>query len=335
MWRLCAPSRDTMVLAITLRSFGGPEVLKAETVSVGAPGPGEIRVRQTAIGVNFHDIYVRSGLYRTLTLPGIPGVEAVGFVDAVGAGIRHLRPGDRVGYVSSAYGAYTQERLIRADRVIQIPPDLDDRTAAALLVKGLTACMLLTKFRHLRPGDWCLVHAAAGGVGRLLCQWADRLGIRVIGTVGNDEKASAARKSGCHHVILYREEDFVERTLDITGGKGVDVVYDSVGRDTLSRSIKALGLRGHLVSFGQSSGNPDPVELSTLAEKSISISRPILFHYIADREPYQQMVDQMFDALAGGLISGEIGAEFALKDAAAAHRALELRETVGATILLP
>ena len=246
-----------------LREHGGPEVLRLESMQLPPPGPGEIRLRQTAIGVNFHDTYVRTGMYKTLTLPGIPGVEAVGVVEAVGADVRDIKAGDRVGYVTNRYGGYADARNIAADRVIRLPDGLDDRLAAAVLTKGLTVWMLIDKVRRLRRGETCLVHAAAGGVGRLLCQWASHVGAEVIGTVGSREKADIARRNGCRHVILYREESFPARVRDITGGRGVDVVYDSVGRDTFSGSLESLAMRGHLVNFGQSSGHVEPFSVSS------------------------------------------------------------------------
>jgi NADPH:quinone reductase len=321
--------------AIMLREIGGPDTLRLEEVSVDAPGPEEVRLRQTVIGVNFHDTYVRSGLYKTLSLPGIPGVEAVGVVEAVGERVTDLRPGDRVGYVTAAYGAYADARLIRADRVIPIPPELNDRTVGAGLVKALTALMLLTKLRPLKSGDMCLVHAAAGGVGRVLCQWAHHLGADVIGTVGNDHKAVIALDNGCDYVILYNEEPFAQRVRELTHARGVDVVYDGVGKDTFSGSLECLAVRGHLINFGQSSGAVPPFAVSRLAEKSNTLSRPLLFHYLEDKAERQEMADQVFSALRTGVISVEIGAEFPLQDAAAAHRALESRQTMGSTILIP
>ena len=324
-----------MASAIMLREVGGPEVLHLEEVALAAPAPDEIRLRQTVIGVNFHDTYVRSGLYKTLTLPGIPGVEAVGVVEAVGERVTNLKPGDRVGYITAAYGAYADARLIGADRVIPLPPELDDRMVGAGLVKALTALMLLTKLRPLRSGDLCLVHAAAGGVGRLLCQWAHHLGADVIGTVGNDHKAVIALDNGCDYVILYNEEPFAQRVRELTHGRGVDVVYDGVGKETFSGSLESLAVRGHLINFGQSSGAVPPFAVSLLAEKSNTVSRPLLFHYLEDRRERQEMADEVFNALRTGVLRVEVGAEFPLRDAAAAHRALESRQTMGSTVLIP
>jgi NADPH:quinone reductase len=321
--------------AIVLREIGGPEVLRFESVSVGAPGPGEVRLRHTAINVNFHDTYVRTGLYKTLTLPGIPGLDAVGVVEAVGAGVKHLRRGDRVAYITRAYGAYAEERLIAADRVLPVPDDIDDRTVAATLLRGLTVRMLLSKVHVLKGGEVYLVHAAAGGVGRLLCRWATHLGAHVIGTAGNAHKAALAIQSGCRDVILYREENFAQRVLELTKGRGVDAAFDSVGNDTFAGSLECLAMRGHLVNFGQSSGAVEPFAVSRLALKSNTLSRPLLFHYIEDPAERREMADEVFTALRSGVIVPDIGPQFPLREAAQAHRALELRSTTGSTILIP
>lgn len=321
--------------AIVLREFGGPEVLRFEAVSVGAPGPDEVRLRHTAINVNFHDTYVRTGLYKTLPLPGIPGLDAVGVVAAVGARVKHLKRGDRVAYITQAYGAYAEERLIAADRVLPLPDDIDDRTAAATLLRGLTVQMLLSKVHMLKDGELCLVHAAAGGVGRLLCQWATHLGAHVIGTAGNEQKAALAVQSGCKDVILYRQDNFAQRVLELTNGRGVDAVFDSVGKDTFAGSLECLALRGHLINFGQSSGPVEPFAVSRLAQKSNTLSRPLLFHYIEEPVERREMADQVFKALRSGVIVADIGTQFPLRDAAQAHRALELRATTGSTILIP
>lgn len=321
--------------AIVLRAPGGPEQLRFESVSIGDPGPGEIRLRQTAIGVNFHDVYVRTGAYRTLPLPGVPGVEAVGVVEAVGADVDRLQPGDRVAYVTAAYGAYAEVRLIEASRVIRAPDGIEDRTLVASLVKGLTTCMLVTKVHALRAGETCLVHAAAGGVGRVLSQWARHIGARVIGTAGSEAKAAMARASGCDEVILYKQEDVPHRIRELTHGRGVDVVYDSVGHDTFEGSLASLALRGHLVNFGQSSGPVEPLAMSRLAAKSLTVSRPILFHYIEDRDERETMAAQLFDALHQNFMVAEIGAEFLLREAAEAHRALEARTTSGSIVMTP
>lgn len=321
-----------MAQAIVLRNYGGPEELRLEEVAVGAPGPGEVRLRQTVLGTNFHDAYVRSGLYKTLALPGIPGVEAAGVVEAAGEGAA-FKEGDRVAYVTGAYGAYASHRLIAAAKLIRLPAAIDDRTAGAMMVKGLTVQMLLTKLRPVAAGETCLVHAAAGGVGQLLTQWAHHLGATVIGTVGSDAKAKLARANGCDHVIVYTREDFAARVTEITGGKGVQTVFDSVGGDTFEGSLAVLALQGVLVNFGQSSGPVPPLAPSRLAAKSNALWRPILFHYIEDASARQTMADALFAAVAGGIVKVEIGAEFPLSAAAEAHRAMEARATTGSTIL--
>lgn len=324
-----------MAMGIVLRENGGAQMLRFEPIPVGTPGPGEARLRQTAIGVNFHDVYVRTGLYKTLTLPGIPGLDAVGVVEAVGTGVRNVQPGDRVAYITAAYGAYAEERLIAADRLLPLPSEIDDRTAAAALVRGLTVWMLLSKVHPLKTKERYLVHAAAGGVGRLLCQWATHLGAYVIGTVGSEQKAATALRAGCKEVILYRHENFVPRVREATQGRGVDAVFDSIGKDTFAGSLECLALRGHLVNFGQSSGPVEAFSVSRLAEKSNTLSRPILFHYIEDPIERADMANHVFDALRSGTIVADIGAQYPLRDAAQAHRALEMRATTGSTILIP
>lgn len=324
-----------MAEAIMLRETGGPEVLRTETIEIGTPGPGEVRLRQTAVGVNFHDCYVRSGLYKTLKLPGIPGLEAAGIIEATGPDVTGFKAGDRIAYFAPAYGGYASARNIRATELLRLPATVDDRLAAAMVLKGLTAQMLVKRVHQVRPGDRVLVHAAAGGVGQILCQWADKLGAEVIGTVGSEEKAVIARRSGCRHVILYRQESFVERVKAITGGKGVHVVYDSVGADTFSGSLDCLALLGHLVNFGQSSGPVPPFAVARLSAGSYSVSRPMLFHYTVDRAVRDKMAAELFAVLSDGTIRVGAPRTFALKDAAEAHRALEARQTSGSVVLLP
>jgi len=324
-----------MAQAIVLREFGGPHALGIETIEVGDPGPGELRIRQTAIGVNFHDIYVRSGLYRTLALPGIPGIEAAGIVEAIGSDVGGFAIGDRIAYVTGRYGAYATDRILPADLAIRLPPGINDQVAATVLLKGLTAEMLVRQVHVVQSGQMLLVHAAAGGVGRLLCQWASHLGATVIGTVGSEAKADLARRMGCEHTILYRQENFVERVREITGGHGVDVVYDSVGKDTFLGSLECLAIRGHLVNFGQSSGSIEPFEMSRLAARSNSVTRPIVFHYIAQRTALARMAAALFDAMAGGVLTVDPGQSYPLAGAAAAHEALEARQAPGPLILQP
>lgn len=324
-----------MARAIVLREHGGPEVLRAEAMDVGAPGPGQVRLRQTAIGVNFHDVYIRNGSYAGwMPLPGIPGVEAAGVVVAVGPDTS-FSPGDRVAYLTPGYGAYATERLIGAERLVRLPPGIDEAVAAASMVKGLTAWLLLHRVYRVGAGDRILVHAAAGGVGRMLCAWASRLGAEVIGTVGSPEKAALARRSGCHHTILYREEDVVTRVMALTGGCGVAVAYDSVGRDTFAGSLACLAPLGHLVSFGQSSGPADPVAMATLALRSLTVSRPVVFHYLAERARLEEAATALFEALAAGTVAAEIAGSFPLDEATAAHRVLEGRGSTGSLLLLP
>ncbi len=324
-----------MARAIVLRQHGGPEALRPESVEIGAPAAGELQVRQTAIGVNFHDVYVRSGLYRTLTLPGIPGIEGVGRVESVGPAVHDFTVGDRVGYVSGRYGAYAGRRNLPAALALKLPDTMDDRLAATVLLKGLTAEMLLRRVTRVGRGTTILVHAAAGGVGRLLCRWAAHLGATVIGTVGSDAKSRLARAAGCHHTILYRSADFVEAVKRITRGRGVDVAFDSVGKDTFYGSLDALATLGHLVNFGQSSGPVEPLQVSRLAAKSNSVTRPILFHYLEDPARLREMAAALFDAFARGILSATPGQALPLAEAARAHQALEARSAEGPFILIP
>ncbi|HWT08223.1 MAG TPA: quinone oxidoreductase [Roseomonas sp.] len=324
-----------MAQAIMLREHGGPEVLRAEAIDVPAPGPGELLLRQTAIGVNFHDCYVRSGLYRTLPLPGVPGIEAAGVVEAIGPDVTGFAPGDRVGYVTGGYGAYASHRVLPASIALRLPDGMPDRLAASVLLKGLTAEMLLRQVHRVQPGQTILVHAAAGGVGRLLCQWAKHLGATVIGTAGSAAKAEVARAAGCAHVVLYREQDFVAEVKRITGGRGVDAAYDSVGQDTFDGSLECLAMRGHLVNFGQASGPVPPFQVQRLAAKSNSLTRPILFHYIGERTALEAMAAALFDVLATGAVRAEAGAALPLVEAARAHEVLESRQAEAPLILLP
>lgn len=324
-----------MAQAIMLREHGGPAVLRAEAIDVPAPGPGELLLRQTAIGVNFHDCYVRSGLYRTLPLPGVPGIEAAGVVEATGPGVAGLAPGDRVAYVTGGYGAYASHRVLPAALALRLPDGVDDALAASVLLKGLTVEMLVRQVHRVQPGQTILVHAAAGGVGRLLCQWAAHLGARVIGTAGSAAKAEVARAAGCAHVVLYREQDFVAEVKRITGGRGVDAAYDSVGHDTFDGSLECLAMRGHLVNFGQASGPVPPFQVQRLAAKSNSLTRPILFHYIDQRPALEAMAAALFDVLATGAVRAETGTALPLAEAARAHELLESRQAAAPFILLP
>jgi NADPH2:quinone reductase len=324
-----------MAEAIVLREYGGPAVLRSEKIEVGRPGPGELRIRQTAVGVNFHDVYVRSGLFRMLPLPGIPGIEAAGVVEEVGAGVTGFAAGDHVAYITASYGAYASDRMLRAELAIRLPPGITDELAATVLLKGLTAEMLVRQVHPVKALDLVLVHAAAGGVGRLVCQWASHLGATVIGTVGSSAKAEVARSAGCAHTILYREENFVERVRDISGGRGVDVAYDSVGKDTFQGSLDSLAIRGHLVNFGQSSGSVAPFDVARLAPRSNSLTRPAIFHYVTQRADLEKMSAALFDVIHRGVLKVEAGKSYPLAAASAAHEALEARRATGPVLLLP
>jgi NADPH2:quinone reductase len=321
--------------AILLREHGDPDTLRVEPIDLAPPGPGMLRVRQTAIGINFHDIYVRTGLYRTLPLPGIPGVEATGIVEEVGEGVKGWRPGDRLGYVSSAYGGYASHRNLPAAIALPLPDDISDALAAATMVRGLTVEMLIGAVHRLTVGETILIHAAAGGVGRLLVEAAAQRGARVIGTVGSEAKAAIARKAGAHETIFYREEDFVARVRASTEGDGVDAVYDSVGIDTISGSFSALKPCGHLIIFGQSSGPCPPIEVAALAAKSLTVSRPILFDYLRDSGQARAMAQRLFASLHdGGMTPPEV-TSMPLEKAPDAHRLLESREAHGSVVLTP
>jgi NADPH:quinone reductase len=324
-----------MAQAIRFHATGGPEVLKWESVDVAAPGPGEVRVRNTAIGVNFIDTYQRSGLY-PLTLPSGLGTEAAGIVEAVGAGVQALSPGDRVASCTGPLGAYSTERLVPADKLVKLPDGIEDRTAAAMMLKGLTVQYLFRQTFPLKAGDTILFHAAAGGVGLIACQWARALGVTIIGTVSSDAKAALARESGCTHTIIYTRENFVERVREITGGKGVPVVYDSIGKDTFPASLDCLAPRGMFVSFGSSSGPVPPFNLIMLSQKgSLYATRPTLFTYASTHSALNAMASELFALVKEGRIKPDARQTFALKDAAEAHRSLESRKTTGATLLLP
>ncbi|MCE2509533.1 MAG: quinone oxidoreductase [Alphaproteobacteria bacterium] len=322
--------------AIAFRETGGPEVLRWETLPIAAPAPGEVRLRHTAIGFNFHDTYVRSGLYPAPSLPAVPGVEAAGIVEAVGEGVGELCPGDRVAYASPLLGAYAERRLLPAASLVKLPDDLPDERAAGLMVKGMTAHYLLRRSHRVKKGEIILVHAAAGGVGLILCQWAKHLGATVLGTVGSRAKAELAARHGCDHPILYREEDFVARVREVTNGAGVAAVYDSVGRDTFAGSLDCLQHLGIMISFGQSSGKIPPFDvIELMAKGSLFLTRPSLFTYIAKREDLLGTAADVFDAVRNGVFTIDIRKTYALRDAADAHRDIEARRTTGASIFRP
>ena len=318
--------------AIRVHEIGGPEALKWEEVEVGDPGSGEIRIRQEAAGLNFIDIYHRTGLYPQ-PLPFTPGVEGAGVVDAIGRDVTTLKIGDRVAY-GGPVGGYAEVRLIDAAKVVKLPDDISSEQAAAAMLQGMTAEMLLRRVYPLKAGETILVHAAAGGVGLILCQWAKALGATVIGTVGSDEKAELVRTHGCDHPIVYTRQDFVAEVARITGGAKVAVVYDGVGKDTFMRSLDCLKRRGMMVSFGNASGPVDPFPTLLLAQKgSLFLTRPTLYDYTLERADLEQSAAALFDVVASGKVKIEVGQRFPLRDAAEAQRSLEGRRTSGSTVL--
>jgi NADPH2:quinone reductase len=325
-----------MSKAIRIHETGGPEVLRWEDVDVGEPHAGEVRLRQTAVGLNFIDTYHRSGLYPVDSLPTTIGVEAAGLIEAVGDGVHEFQVGDRVAYAGGPIGSYAEERRMPAARLVKLPDGIDDQHGAALMLKGLTTQYLLRRCYRVQPGETILIHAAAGGVGLLMCQWAKHLGATVIGTVSTREKADLAASHGCDHPILYREENFVERVRELTGGEGVPVVYDSVGRDTFDGSLDCLRPLGLMVTFGQSSGSVPPLAVHELtAHGSLFLTRPTLATYTATREQLLANAAELFEVVEKGVVKIEINQTYRLQDAEQAHRDLESRKTTGATVLLP
>ena len=324
-----------MVKAIRVHKTGGPEVLQFEDITLPQPGPGELLVANRAIGLNFIDTYFRSGLYPAPQLPFVLGNEFAGEVLAVGPNVTEFKPGDRVASVATL-GAYAQERVVAAASTVALPDGISFEAAASMMLKGLTAEYLLHRTYKVKPGDTILVHAAAGATGLILCQWGKALGATVIGTAGSQEKAELARAHGADHVILYRDEDFVQRVKEITGGKLCDVVYDGVGKDTFLKSLDALKPFGLLASFGNASGAVEPFNLGLLAAKgSLYVTRPTLNTHTARRETMVAMAKNLFDAVLSGKVTVPVNAKFALADAAEAHRVLEGRGTTGSTVLIP
>ena len=324
-----------MVQAIRVEECGGPEVLKWTEVDQPRPGPGEALIRHKAVGLNFIDVYFRTGLYPVPQMPFIPGNEGAGDVIEVGDGVTEVKVGDRVAYAATI-GAYTEERVIAADRLVKIPEGISYETGAAMMLKGMTAQYLLRRTFKVEPGQTILFHAAAGGVGLIACQWANYLGATVIGTVGSEEKAELARAHGAHHTINYRTENFVDRVKELTNGVGVDVVYDSVGKDTYPGSLDCLKPLGLWALFGQSSGPIPPVDLAILNQKgSLFCTRPTLFTYVAKREDLLATANELIDVINKGVVKIEINQTYALKNAEQAHRGLEGRKTTGATVLMP
>jgi NADPH2:quinone reductase len=321
--------------AIRMNETGGPEVLRWQTVELPSPAPGELLVRHAAIGLNFIDTYQRTGLY-PVALPAVLGSEAAGVVEEVGAGVQGFATGDRVAYGSGALGAYAEARNIPAAHVVKVPAGIDEKTAAAAMLKGMTAQYLARRSYVVMKGDVVLVQAAAGGVGSILCQWAKHLGATVIGTVGSEPKAQLARDNGCDHVILYRTEDVAARVRAITNGEGVPVVYDSVGKDTFAASLDCLRPRGLMVSFGQSSGPIGPFDPRLLAQKgSLFLTRPKLGDYVLTRAELEETARDLFEVIASGAVRINVAQTYPLRDAERAHRDLEARKTTGSTLLLP
>jgi len=324
-----------MSKAVRIRQTGGPEVLELDDVQVGQPGPGEIRIRHHAVGLNFIDVYHRTGLY-PLALPHAIGMEAAGVVEAVGEGVTHLKAGDRAAYASQPPGAYCEARVMPAKTVCRLPDAIDFETGAAMMLKGLTAQYLLKRTQPqggLKAGDHVLFHAAAGGVGLIACQWARAMGLQLIGTAGSDEKCALAKEHGAAHAINYNKEDFLARVKEITGGRGVKVVYDSVGKDTWDKSLDCLSPFGLMASFGNASGPVPPFAPGILGAKgSLYVTRQTLFTHIATRESTQAMADDLFGAVTGGQVKIRIDQRYPLEQAQQAHRDLEARKTTGSTI---
>ena len=324
-----------MTKAIRIHETGGPEKLSWDDVEVGAPGSGEVRLRHTVIGLNYIDIYQRSGLYPLGDMPLVLGMEAAGVVEAVGDGVTDVSVGDRVAY-AMGLGSYAEERVMGTDRLVPLPDDIDDQTAAAMMLQGMTAYYLLNRAYRVKPGDTILFYAAAGGVGLIMCQWAKHLGATVIGCVGSEEKATLAKANGCDHPVLYREENVLERVKEITGGEGVPVVYDSIGKDTFEDSLDCLRPFGLMVSFGNASGPVDPFNIASLGPKgSLHLTRQTLATHTATSELLNECAHALFDVVRGGHVKINVNQTYALKDTAEAHRDLEARKTTGSTVLLP
>ena len=323
-----------MAKAIRFHKTGGPEVLQLDDIDVGDPGEGQVRLRHTAIGLNFIDTYHRSGLY-PLPLPSGLGSEGAGIVEAVGKGVTDLKAGDRVAYAGGPPGSYSEARLYPANRLVKVPKGISDEQAAAMMLKGLTVQYLIRRVYNVIKGETVLFHAAAGGVGLIACQWLKALGATVIGTVGSDAKANVARQHGCDHTIVYTRENFAERVKEITNGRKVPVVFDSVGKDTFAGSLDCLQPRGLLAVFGNGSGPVTGVDLNTLARGSFYVTRPTLMTYTAMREDLEQGAKELFDVVKSGKVKIEINQTYKLADAAQAHRDLEALKTTGSTVLVP
>ena len=328
-----------MPMAAVIHEKGTPDVFRWEEVEVGAPGRGEIRIRNEAVGVNYVDTYHRRGMPHPWPVPPLPlvlGFEGAGIVTEIGEGVDGLSPGDRVGYAMPPHGAYSQERIYPAEKAVRIPDEIDARAVAAVMLKGLTAQYLLRRTYRVQPGDTILVHAAAGGMGLILCQWGKHLGATVIGTVSTGEKAEQARAAGCDHAIVHGEGDFVATVKDVTNGEGCAVVYESIGKDTFRRSMDCLRPLGMMASYGHASGAPDPVDVIELgARGSLFLTRPAIMHYMAKREDLVAGAEELFEAVRSGAVEPAVNHLYPLSEAAEAHRMIEARKTTGATVLLP
>jgi NADPH:quinone reductase len=321
--------------AIVTHTTGGAEVLRYEDRAVPAPAAGQVLLRHTAIGVNYIDVYHRSGLYPLPSLPAIIGMEGAGVVEALGEEVSDLAVGDRVAYACGPTGAYAERRVAPAAQMVKIPVGISDEIAASIMLKGMTAQYLLHDTAPVRAGDWVLVHAAAGGVGLLLCQWAKHLGCHVIGTISTEAKAELVRAHGCDHPVITLGGNFAARVKELTGGKGCRVIYDGIGRDSFADSMESLAMCGRLVCFGQASGPIDPISPGALSAKSASLSRPVLFHYTAQRADLLRIAGSLFDVIASGAVKVAPPARYALRDAARAHADLEGRRTTGQLVLIP
>ncbi len=325
-----------MTKAVRIHNPGGPEALVYEDVEVGTPGPGEVLLEQGACGLNYIDVYHRSGLYPLPALPAVIGMEGAGKVLAVGEGVEALKPGDRVAYADVPPGAYAAQRLMPWHRLVKLPDSIDDQQAAAMMLQGMTVEYLIRRTYQVQPGDTVLFHAAAGGVGLIACQWLNHLGVTVIGTVGSEEKAALAKANGCHHTINYREEDFTARVKEITEGAGVPVVYDSIGKDTFEGSLDCLRPRGLMVTFGNASGPVEAFNPGILGQKgSLYLTRPSLMVYNAKREDLEASAAALFDVVTAGKVKIAVNQTYPLSETAQAHRDLEARKTTGSTVLLP
>jgi NADPH2:quinone reductase len=324
-----------MTHAIRIHQTGGPEVLKWDKVEVGKPGPGQVRLRQTACGLNYIDIYHRTGVYPVTELPAVLGMEAVGIVEELGEGVTVLAVGDRVAY-AMVVGGYTEQRIIDARQLIKIPDTIEDKTAATMMLKGLTAHYLLFRTYPVKPGDTILVYAASGGVGLMLCQWAKHLGATVIGCVGSQEKADLATANGCDHPVFYRKENIAERVRELTNGEGVSVVYDGMGQQTFEASLDCLRPFGVMVTYGNITGEIQPFSPKILAPKgSLYVTRPTLATHVATRELLIEGAERLIDVISKGIVKNNVNQSYALKDTAQAHRDMEARKTTGSTVLLP